>query len=148
MNKSMNVHFSELLPLISDTIQSGKSFTFTAFGNSMHPFLRGGSDRVTLSPPEAKIRVGDIVFYQRESGEFVLHRIVNIKEDKFTLCGDNQYILEKNIKKEQFIAQFSARERNGKILKNTSLLHQIWIWHLPVRRFLLHVVSFIKRRIQ
>lgn len=148
MNKSVQVQFSELLPVIQDAINSGNTFTFTAFGNSMHPFIRGGKDRVTLSAPNSIPNLGDIVFYRRSNGEFVLHRIVHIKNDNLTLCGDNQFILEENIKPTQILAQFSTRERNGKILRDQSLIHQIWKQQLPIRRFFLHVASYLKRCIK
>ena len=46
----------------------------------------------------------DIILYKRDSGQYVLHRIVKVKDNTFTLVGDNQHELEHGIRLDQILA--------------------------------------------
>ena len=72
-------------------------------GTSMLPLLVESRDTVKLIAPN-NLKVNDVVLYERITGELVLHRIIKIKDNKYVMCGDNQFVLEKNISKEQIIA--------------------------------------------
>ena len=70
---------------------------FSPHGTSMLPMIKGGQDIVVISPVEDanELTKYDVVFYKREDGTFVLHRIISKKENHFLCCGDNQVWLEK-----------------------------------------------------
>ena len=142
------IMFEALYPLISESIERGESFRFTAFGQSMHPFIRGGKDRVCLSPLNKDIEKYDVIFYRRKNGMFVLHRVIGMKSDTFTLCGDNQYSIEEGIEPDQVIASLTEIERNGKTIRLNSLSHRLWCYSLFMRRFCLHVKSYISRKLK
>ena len=55
--------------------EQGHSVSVPVAGSSMSPFLAGGRDTVFFSRPDTPLRRGDIVFYERASGQFVMHRI-------------------------------------------------------------------------
>ena len=148
MNKTVRASFAELYPFLREAIDGGHSFTFTAFGNSMHPYLRGGSDRVTLSPVRTPLKAGDVVFYRREQGGFVLHRIVRAEKGTLSLCGDNQYVIERGVSEDQVIAVLTERERGGRKKSPACASARIWVFFLPLRRFFLHAGSFFMRRIK
>ena len=135
MNKTIKVSFEELYPLIENAIETGNNFSFVAFGNSMFPFIRGGKDKVTLSPVKAPLHKGDIIFYKRDCGTFVLHRITKTRGEQFELCGDNQFRIEKEIRMDQVIAVLTDVERNKKKLSLDSFSSKLWIAYLPLRRF-------------
>ncbi len=138
--------FEALYPLIRESMDHGDSFRFTAFGNSMHPFIKGGIDRVCLSPVREDVKKYDIIFYRRDNGMFVLHRVIGIENGAFILCGDNQYSVEEGILPRQILAILTEIERNGKIVPLSSLSHKIWCHSLFMRRFWLHVKSYISRK--
>ncbi len=146
MNDVERYSFSALYPILKEEIDRGNSFSFTAFGNSMHPFIRGGKDRVTLSPITENLRAGDVIFYRRQNGMFVLHRIIRVTETGFDLCGDNQYWIESGIQPEQVIAIMTKLEKKGLILSPSSLKSRIWRFFLPFRRLFLHFLAYIKVR--
>ncbi len=148
MNDTERYSFSALYPILKEEIDRGNSFSFTAFGSSMHPFIRGGTDRVTLSPVTEKLRAGDVVFYRRQNGMFVLHRIIRVKKNGFDLCGDNQYWLESGIRPEQVIAIMTKLEKKEQILYPFSLKSRIWRLFLPFRRLFLRSLAYIKVRIK
>jgi len=88
MNPNQKVSFEALFPIIKEELDRGESFAFTAFGNSMHPTIQGGIHRVTLSPIKDELKKGDILFYRRKNGVFVLHRLCKIEADgTLTFCG-------------------------------------------------------------
>ena len=85
----MDFSMKEIFPLIEEGIKNGGKYRFYPKGVSMLPLLREGIDSVILSLPE-KIEKYDMVLYQRDDGQYVLHRVVDIKDGKYDFCGDNQ----------------------------------------------------------
>ena len=122
-----------MLPLIEAAIESGGVFTLHPKGDSMKPLLRSGMDGVQLSAPDGA-GVGDIVLFRRDNGQFVIHRIVDEKDDGFVFCGDNQCVLEGGIKREQFIAKGCAIVRDGIVTPIDDPTYQAYVRTLPKRR--------------
>lgn len=111
----------DLLPFIKESIRDGGQFVFYPKGTSMNPTIIFEKDCVVLKEP-LNLQKYDIVLYRRTGGAFVLHRIIKIKDDTFTMRGDNQFLLESGIKKEQIIAVASEiRKHNGTVLKNENI---------------------------
>lgn len=135
------VRLSELLPIIEETLASGGTVKLPITGTSMLPLLRAGRDTVTLSPVTGDLQKFDIPFYRRRDGAFVLHRIVACTADNtYTLCGDNQWVLEEGIRAAQIIGVVSEITRNGKTFSVNSKKYKryvrIWHWLLPVRKYI------------
>jgi len=140
------IRFHDLFPLIQEEIAKGNSFSFTAFGSSMSPFIVGGKDRVTLSPIQMPLKKNDVVFFRRKNGEFVLHRIVRILQDhSLILSGDHQISTE-CILPDQVIAVLTALERGGKMRKIDSVQTSAWCFFLPIRKFFLHIYLYFRRK--
>ena len=145
---SKKVSFENLYPIIESTIKRGNEFSFCAFGRSMLPFIRDGKDVVTLGPTTDSLKVNDVVFYRRDNGQFVLHRIIRARRDgTYDLCGDNQGYVEKGVEPRQIIAKLVRIERNGKTVSLRSFSAKLWYLRLPVRRFLIHVKCALRRRL-
>ena len=70
---------------------------FSPHGTSMLPMIRGTQDIVVIFPVKdpSTLEKYDVVFYKRENGTFVLHRIIGKKGDHYLCCGDNQLYPEK-----------------------------------------------------
>ena len=138
-------NLEEYVPLINEVIESGGEFRLYPRGTSMLPVLRQGIDSVVLVSPEKKLKKRDIIFYKRQSGQFVLHRIVGISNDgTYILCGDNQTALEKGITADMIIASVTAVYRGEKRIEKQSIFRRLYefLWCImPLRRLLL----FIKR---
>ena len=60
------------------------------------------------------LKVGDVPLYKRDSGQYVLHRIVKIKRGEYTMKGDNRTALEKGITDRHIIGVLTGIVRNGK----------------------------------
>ena len=142
------LRLEQLLPLIQEQLNAGKSVRFSPRGISMLPMLRQGMDSVVLSPLPSKLKKYDLPLYRRENGQFVLHRIVKAGET-YTCVGDNQFALEKGVEHSQIIGVCTAVQRKGK--PNKSINSPLWrvyavIWHYT--RFPRHVFVAVLRRIK
>ena len=142
-----NVSVGDMIPLIRETLDSGKTVSFAPRGVSMLPMLRQGRDTVTLSRLEGRLRKYDLPFYRRDDGTYVLHRIVK-SGDTYTCIGDNQFALEPGIRHDQIIGVVSAFCRKGKTIsvshRGYKLYCRFWHWSRPVR----HVCSGVGRRLR
>ena len=108
------VRLSEMLPIITEKISSGGEVSIPITGISMYPTLKQGRDYAVLFKAPEHLKKGDIPFYRRENGQFVLHRVVGEDENGYILCGDNQTEKEYGVKREWIIAILIAVERDGK----------------------------------
>lgn len=140
------VSMAELYPMIAETLAAGGCISFTSTGVSMLPMLGDRRDTVTLEPVTNPIRVNDVVLYRRKGGQFVLHRIVGMESNgDFSLCGDNQFILEHHISRQQMIGRLQSFTHKGHSVFCNSTLYKTYVYMLPLLRFLKHG-RFIFRR--
>ena len=95
--------------------EQGHSVSVPVAGSSMSPFLAGGRDTVFFSRPDTPLRRGDIVFYERASGQFVMHRVRRVHRDgSLDILGDAQTETETGILPQQVFARATASaERVG-----------------------------------
>ncbi len=95
---------ASLVPIIKEVTSSGGEFCLYTRGTSMLPTIKEGVHSVMLASPD-NIRIGDIILYERENGQYVLHRLIRIKGDEYFACGDNQFALEGGIHQSSVIAK-------------------------------------------
>lgn len=141
-------HITELSPVIEECLLSGQKVRLTVVGNSMFPLFFTKRDNVVLSKKES-YRKYDIIFYRRENGACILHRIVGCREGAFFLCGDNQTELEYPIYPEQILGSVDTFCRKGKTGSVTSLPYRIysvlWCAVRPLRHRLLSAALKLRR---
>ena len=118
-------------------------------GNSMTPFLIPGRDTVYLSRLERPVRRGDILLYQRGSGQYVLHRVWKAEKDgSFTMVGDAQVELERGIRAEQIIAIVTRVTRKEKPIAPGDFwwefFAKVWIRMVPLRRLIWKAYSLFR----
>ena len=127
---------AQLYPLLAEQMEGGGSCLLAVTGSSMLPTLRQGRDVVVLRRPE-ELRRGDVILYRRESGQYVLHRIIRHAWRDCLCCGDNQRQTER-VKREQILAVVSAVRRGGRLLSTRSfgwrLWSRLWLALFPARR--------------
>lgn len=125
MDQKREIELKELLPLMEECLASGGSVRFAPKGISMLPMLRQGVDSVILSPAPEKLHKYDIPLYRRDDGKFVLHRVVKTGET-YTCIGDNQFVFEPGVRRDQVIAVVTAFTRGPKEYKVSDLRHQLY----------------------
>jgi len=148
------IRLDELMPLIRERLDAGESVRFSPHGTSMLPMLKDGRDQVILSPLTDKLKKYDLPLYQRENGQYVLHRIVRAKDDYYTCMGDNQFVPEKGLRHDQMIAVVTSFVYRGKEYSTECLGYKAYccFWYAvrPLRHLFMRVrrcLAKIKRRI-
>lgn len=120
------------MEFIAERLASGQRVRYLKFrGVSMMPMLRQGKDSVELSPLPEKLHKYDLPVYRRGDGQFVMHRIVDIKEDHYVCLGDNTLAFE-HIYPEQMIGVVSAFKRGEKRIDVTNTGYRLYCkaWRL------------------
>ncbi len=134
---------SLLGPFIESQIQEGKKVKLTVTGDSMYPLFKSRVDTVVLDKA-VKPKKYDIVFYKRENGRYILHRVLKEKDGICTIAGDNEVKKEYPVKEEQIIAKVCEFTRKEKTHSSNELIYKIyafvWVNFFPVRPFLLSVL--------
>ena len=101
-------------------------------GISMRPFLYDG-DYAYLSPLPGKIKKGDILLFQRENRQYVLHRVYKTRRDgSLLMLGDSQVTAEP-VAAHQLRAKASFVRRGGKDCRPGSF--KWWVFAHPWRVF-------------
>ena len=107
LNKEVGL--DDVMQIIAEKLEAGGSVTFNPKGTSMLPMLRDGDDTVVLSKPKGRLHLFDLPLYRRKDGSYVLHRVVNFGSDgSYTMCGDNQFAVEKGITDDDVIGVVTA----------------------------------------
>ena len=150
-NEFLLKHITELSPIMEECLRSGKKVRLTVVGNSMFPLFSSKRDSVVLSKKES-YRKYDIIFYRRENGACILHRIVAGRDGAFFLCGDNQTRLEYPVYPGQILGAVEAFQRKGKMCSIKSLSYRLytvlWCAVRPLRPALLSAALKLRRMIQ
>jgi len=136
--KSIDTH--EYMDFIKSLNEDGYVASLIVTGNSMYPFFKHKRDIVYLEKIDS-LNKGDIVLYQRDTGQFVLHRLIDIKGDLFYFRGDAQVFIEGPLKKDQLIAYVSYAKRKGKMIYRNTFK---WKMYCYISRGYL----FLRRRIK
>ncbi len=153
LNNSVEYQLSDLIDVIDEVLESGGEFRLSPKGTSMRPLIRQGVDSVVLCRnKEDGAKVKDIAFYRRDSGAYVLHRVMKKEKDgTFVMCGDNQTDLEKGIRRDQIIGYVSKIYRGEREISITSFWYRVYLFFwcfIPFRRAeraLIRLLVSIKR---
>lgn len=125
------------MPLIRQQLAAGHSVRFGPKGTSMRPMLRQGIDTVELSPLPETLKKYDLPLYQRQNGQYVLHRIIEAG-DTYICMGDNQFDPEPGLTREQMIgivtAFFRGEKRRSVDCWQYRFYCRFWHFSRPVRR--------------
>ena len=148
-NEKHITSLDDLMPLIRQQLAEGKSVSFTPTGISMMPMLHHNRDSVVISPVIGELKLYDIALYQRDNGDYVLHRMVgtSIVADEgsaaYTMLGDNQFIKEYGIRDDQIIGVVTEFTRDGRVHKVDEIGYKaycrVWYHSRQFRYFLKRV---------
>ena len=143
MNSEMRME--DMYPLICEAIKDKGQFILHPKGTSMLPTIKPIEDCIVLVEVD-KLEKNDIILYKRNTGTFVVHRIMGMKNGNYILCGDNQTELEHGITKGQIIAKVSQiRKNGGKILCEKDIRNTLTVFRLNTRRLFMKIKNTIKR---
>lgn len=147
VNKTISTQ--KLIPFMQELLSEGKNVVFTVKGGSMVPFLGDIRDSAVVSPIKSPLEKGDIVFYRRRNGDYVMHRIYRIKGGKYYMVGDAQTEIEGPLDREQIFGVINEVVRKGKKIKNGdpfwNFFKYVWLFLRPFRRMILRIYGIFRR---
>lgn len=138
-----------------EVLEKNGNLVYTNVGDSMMPLLREHRDLVVLKKPEGRLKKYDVPLYKRPSGQYVLHRILEVREKDYILCGDHRYHREYGVTDDQILGVLVSVVRDGQKLEVSDwryrLYTHLWCDLFPVRALLLWIKALpvrIRRNIR
>lgn len=135
---------------LRELVSEGREVNLIVSGHSMTPFLVEKRDRIYFRKPERDLRRGDMVFYQRDSGQFVMHRICKVRPEGLYIVGDAQTEIEGPVSRDQIFARVFKVDRKGGISAPGEFwwdfFEHVWIRLVPVRPLLMKSYGLLSRR--
>ena len=124
-------------------VNEGREVIFPVKGNSMLPFIIGGSESAVFAPV-TQIRKGRVYLAHVDDGRYVVHRIIGISGNRITLMGDGnlvgcEYCSLNDIKAEvNYVISSQNLKRN---LNTFPRRFAALLWRIlrPIRRYLLAI---------
>lgn len=113
-----------------EVLKKQGTLVFTPKGNSMQPLLSHNENPVVLVPVTGRLQKGDVPFYKRENGQYVLHRIIRVRKESYDCCGDNQSAIEKGVTDQMIIAKMAGFYRGETYVS----LNEAWVKRYAKRR--------------
>lgn len=135
------------LSTLRDLVNQGKEVRLIISGSSMTPFLVHERDSILFSKPDSPLKRGDMVFYQRENGQFVMHRILHVKPEGLYIIGDAQIEIEGPVDPSCVFARITKINRKGKWIGPGQFwwwfFQHIWLSIIPLRPYIIKLYSLI-----
>ncbi len=144
------VDTNEYITVLKGLTEEGHLVSLLISGWSMTPFLAHERDTIYFKKPDRPLKVGDIVFYERDDGKYVLHRIVKAHDQEtFDMAGDAQVYVERGIRRDQIFGLVVRAERKGREITPSSpvwlFYSVVWCRMVPARHFLLKIAQLRKK---
>ena len=124
-------------------------YVSTTVGWSMYPMLRNRRDRIVVLPiGTERLKKYDLPLYRRPDGKYILHRIIDVKDGKYIIRGDNTYVKE-HVPDEWILGYVSEFYREEKHVLSTSRWYRFYarFWNViyPVRVLYIRARGFARR---
>ena len=103
-------------------------------GTSMYPLLSGNNIDVCITRADEPLKKYDVALYKRDDGTYVLHRVMST-DDGYTMCGDNQWVLEHGIEQRQIIGRLDSWYKGNRkhTVRDASYLRYVRFWCMSLR---------------
>lgn len=151
INSTKNKYDAQfIVKLMKERLNSGGECKLVVTGNSMSPILKHKISTVILtSPKNRKLKNGEIVFVQRDSGEYILHRVYKIiGNDKFIMNGDAQTWVE-TVRFNQVIGIVKTIVNKNKEISCDDFIYRlkilVWMKCIKIRKYIFGNYARIKK---
>ena len=128
-------------------LKAGRTCVSTTVGTSMYPMLRNRRDTVIIEPVNRKLKRYELPLYKRANGQYVLHRILQAKEEGYVIRGDNCWTKEYPVRQEQILGVVTGFYRDNTYISVKNPLYRLYV-HLWCDFFWVHRTAIrLKRRL-
>ena len=118
-------------------------------GDSMMPLIREKRDLLMIERVSGRLRKYDVPLYKRDSGQYVLHRILKVRKNDYVICGDNRWQKEHGITDRHIIGVLTGVVRDGKTIPVTDWKYRcyvhLWCDFFYIRAAVLRLRTLLKR---
>lgn len=127
-----------MIKKFEDIINEQGQLVYTNVGDSMYPLIKP-RDLLVIKKVTAPLKKNNIPLYKRDSGQYVLHRIVKIKNGEYYICGDNRAFIERGITDRHIIGVLTDIVREGRTIPVNSPEFKSYVKLLPLRRSIIRI---------
>ena len=99
-----------------DILNTKGELIYTNVGDSMFPLIQPRDLLIIKKWDGAPLKKYDIPLYKRDSGQYVLHRVIKVRKHDYVLCGDNRHWKETGITDRHILGVLTAIVRNGETI--------------------------------
>ena len=103
------------------------SLIYTNCGDSMLPLIREKRDLLIIKKVKRPLKKYEVPLYRRDSGEYVLHRIIKIGKRGYEICGDNRWRKEYGITDQHILGVLDTIVRDGKSISVTDWKYRVYM---------------------
>ena len=132
-----------------EQLKKNGELVYTNVGDSMMPLIKQGRDLVIIKPVQGRLKKYDVPLYRRDSGQYVLHRILKVRKNDYVICGDNRWSMEYGITDRHIIGVLAGVVRNKKTILVTDKKYRfyvhLWCDLFPIRAVIVRVVCKFKK---
>ena len=137
---------------LEEEISRSGRIVYTNIGRSMMPLLRQHKDLMVIEKPNGRCRKYDVPLYKRDSGKYVLHRILKVRKDDYVICGDHCWRKEYGITDRHIVGVLTAVVRDGKTIPVTDRRYlayvHLWCDFFYIRAAILYLKEGMRRLIR
>lgn len=117
-----------------DVLRDRGELIYTNVGDSMYPLIRPRDLLVIKKWDGNRLKKYDIPLYKRDNGQYILHRVIQVREKDYVICGDNRYVAETGICDRHILGVLTALIRDGKTIELDSPYYRRYEKRLFLRR--------------
>lgn len=137
----------QYISMLRELVKEGNEVSLLITGSSMTPFLFHEKDTVCFKTPDRPLKRGDMVFFQRDDGRFVMHRICRVRPEGYYIVGDAQTEIEGPVREDQIFGLITKVQRRGKWLGPDAFWWRffatVWLWIIPIRPMIMKTYTWI-----
>lgn len=131
-------------------LEKNGELTYTNVGVSMLPMIKQGRDLFTLKKKtDERCKKYDVVLYRSKKGQYILHRVVKVRQNDYVILGDNCLNKEYGITDADILAIMTGFVRRGKEYSVDDvgylLYARLWYFIYPIRHLWKRIMSLCRR---
>ncbi len=135
---------------IEHYLKDNGTLTYSNVGVSMMPLLRQGKDLFTVKRKDSRrCKAGDVVLYRRPPNKYVLHRVIEVRQNDYVILGDNCINKEYGISDKDIIGIMTGYVRGAKAHTVSDRSYRVYTWvimhTIPLRTAVKRLVVLPKR---
>ena len=140
----------EYMAVLKEILAMDRDVNLRVSGWSMTPFLADKRDIIIISPKTETLKRGDMVFYQRKNGQYIMHRIHHIDENgALYIVGDAHTEIEGPVDAQQVFGVVKKVIRKGKLIDEKDFwwkfFEKVWIRMVPLRPVFRKAYEWLKK---